>query len=68
VSFDVTVVLQIDVLWYVMLCSWVSSSHFRGLYCLPLQVQAVQEDLNLSIEVICMKPVCVLLANMACHR
>jgi len=49
VKFEVvTVVLQIDVVWYVMLYSWVNSSHFRGLYCLPLQVQAVQEDLNLQ--------------------
>ena len=44
----VTVVLQINVVWYVMLCSWVNSSHFRGFYCLLLQVQAVQEDLNLQ--------------------
>ena len=64
----VTVVLQIDVLWYVTLCSWVNSSHFRGLYCLLFRSKQSKKISIFSFEVICMKPVCVLLANMACHR
>ena len=66
----VTVVLQIDVLWYVMLCSWVHSLHFRGLYCLPLQVQAVRKVRIFSIEVflityfhLVLYVVCFLLGN-----
>jgi len=31
--------------WNVMLCNWVSSSsHFKGLQCLHLHVQVLQED------------------------